>query len=69
MQAHRIELTIENGKLVIDNLPFQDGETVEVIILPAPKSGVKEWKSLEGTVLKYIDPFEPVAQDDWEANA
>ena len=24
-------------------------------------------KVLEGTVLKYVEPFEPVATDDWEA--
>ena len=69
MLAHRVELTIEKGKLVIENLPFQDGETVEVIILPASKSDVQEWESLEGSVLKYIDPFKPVAEDDWEASA
>lgn len=69
MLAHRVELTIEKGKLVIENLPFQDGETVEVIILPASKSDVQEWDSMEGTVLKYIDPFKPVAEDDWEASA
>jgi hypothetical protein len=26
----------------------------------------KTWESLKGSVLAYIDPFEPVASEDWE---
>ena len=26
----------------------------------------KAWENLKGSVLAYIDPFEPVAAEDWE---
>jgi hypothetical protein len=26
----------------------------------------KAWESLKGSVLAYVDPFEPVASEDWE---
>ncbi len=33
MNPHKIETTLtENGKLLIDNIPFKKGESVEVII-------------------------------------
>ncbi len=69
MQAYRIEKIISrNSELVLKGLPFQPGETVEVLILPRQKN--KNYKtgnaeSLKGAVLKYEKPFEPVAQDDW----
>ncbi len=31
------------------------------------KQNDKAWESLKGSVLAYIDPFEPVAAEDWEA--
>jgi hypothetical protein len=69
MQAHRTQATLrDDGTLVLDQLPFPAGETVEVIILarPAqPKQGGKY--PLRGTLVHYDQPFEPVAEDDWEA--
>jgi hypothetical protein len=68
MQAYRVEKTlIQKGILTLTNLPFQKGETVEVIILHQTAcSPHKEMSSLRGMVLEYIDPTEPVAQEDWE---
>ncbi len=69
MQAHRIETTVQkDGKLVIQDIPFQAGEMVEVIILPVLKSRTHDKYPLQGTVLEYLNPTEPVASDDWEAN-
>lgn len=71
MNAYRIETTLgQNGTLTLNNLPFLQGETVEVIVLPrhvnAPVVNVYPLRGMP--ILEYIDPFEPVAQNDWEAN-
>ena len=57
-----------DGSLHIDDLPFAPGEEVEVTVRTQGRSSQSSTRSpLEGTVLKYIDPTEPVAEDDWEA--
>ncbi len=68
MQAYRIETTLtESGILTLTNLPFQKGETVEIIILRQPiASSAQHTHLLRGTLLKYVDPTKPVAQEDWE---
>lgn len=68
MQAHRIEATIQaNGKIVLENLPFNEGESVEIIVLETKAKSQSEKTPLHGTLLKYEQPFEPVAAEDWEA--
>lgn len=57
--------TVENGKLVLQNLPFIDGDKVDIILL---KHANKNNYPLRGTNFKYIDPTEPVAENDWEAD-
>ena len=44
----------DRGKPVLKLVPYK--EDLEALLLP-----------LRGTVLRYDDPFEPVAVDDWEA--
>ncbi len=47
MNVHISETTVDpQGRVVLDRLPFQPGEKVDV--------------------LRYDEPFEPVAPDDWE---
>ena len=69
MQAHRIETTLsEDGTLVLNHLPFQAGEMVEVIVLktiPKPQSAPRY--PLRGKPFSYEDPTAPVALEDWEA--
>ena len=70
MQAHKIETVIEqNGKLILNGLPFKAGDTVEIIILETNSKRKNENPySLRGTPYKYEDPFEPaVPPEDWEA--
>ena len=72
LTAHRTETVIgENGELILDGLPFRAGETVEVIILPTAKA-VGEVKAeaypLRGLPIHYEKPFEPVAEEDWDAS-
>ena len=70
MKAYRIETKIAaNGALTLNALPFQEGEEVEVIILPSKtKTHTIPTSPVCGKVIEYVDPTEPVAQDDWEAN-
>ena len=68
MNAHRIETKIgANNTVLLKELPFEEGETVEVIILEK-KIRLKRdnTNQLRGKVLKYDEPFEPIARDDWE---
>lgn len=69
LQTHRIETTLaQDGTLTLDHLPFRAGETVEVIVLAGPKTSSDQSRSaLYGTVIEYQDPFEPVAEGDWDA--
>jgi hypothetical protein len=69
MQAHRIETVIQpNGKIVLENLPFEEGESVEIVISKAANQKDENLYPLRGTVYKYEEPFEPSAPlEDWEA--
>ncbi|HEV7475838.1 MAG TPA: hypothetical protein VGN90_17410 [Pyrinomonadaceae bacterium] len=69
MSTHHIEITLsQDGKLMLDELPFRAGDKVEVIILAQqPKRNGDEY-SLRGKPIEYLDPTDPVAPDDWEAN-
>ena len=69
MQTYRIETIIaQNRILTIRGLPFRKGEKVEVIILSRPR--IQEGQShypLRGQPFRYTAPFDPVAEDDWNA--
>ena len=65
--AHRIEAVLsEDGKLLLDHLPFRAGQTVEVIVLPVARSAPAD-QPLRGSVLRYDRATEPVAEADWGA--
>jgi hypothetical protein len=65
--AHRIEITLsEDGKLLLDHLPFGAGEAVEVIILPVSRVAAP-CPAHQGMVLRYDQPTAPVAEADWDA--
>ena len=70
MNVHRIETVIRQDKtVVLKNLPFQVGESVEVIICHrASKRNEKDRYPLRGTAIKYLDPTEPVADGDWSVS-
>jgi len=68
MRAYRVEKVVsQDGVLEMRALPFRAGEVVEVIILSREDKvrGAHEFP-LQGKVLHYEKPTEPVAQDDWE---
>ena len=76
MNAHHVETVLtENGTLTLRDLPFQAGDAVEVIILERHKLQPTEAPTshsdsnpypLRGKVIRYDDPTEPVALEDWE---
>lgn len=69
MRAYSIEKVVsDNGTVQLEALPFSPGEIVEVIVLarkapPAIANGLL----LRDSVVKYDLPFEPVADDCWDA--
>jgi hypothetical protein len=69
MRAYRVEKIVpQDGVLELRALPFRAGEVVEVIILArTDKMREAQQLPLQGKVLRYDQPTEPVAQDDWEA--
>ena len=67
MPAYRIEVVLsEDGKLLLDHLPFRAGQAVEMIVLPTTRPAFPG-QTLRGTVLRYDRPTEPVAEADWDA--
>lgn len=70
MEAHRTQATVQqNRRIVLEDLPFDEGEKVEVIVLESGQSSEEAAENpLKGTVIKYDDPFGPAAPlEDWEA--
>lgn len=69
MQAYRIETVVaQDGTLTIRGIPFRAGEKVEVIILSrSRKPKERECYPLRGKPVRYLAPFESVAENDWEA--
>ena len=74
MTAIRIETTIDSETLHLPQLKPLVGKSVEIIVREMPqraeRAGPGPWVSpLAGSVIEYIDPFEPaVSPDEWEAN-
>ena len=63
MEAHRIETTVtHDGALILDNLPFQVGDVVEITIrLQRPAAQDQPFYTLRGAPLRYEQPMQPVA--------
>jgi hypothetical protein len=68
LPVHRVETTLkQDGTLTIDRLPFQAGQAVEVIVVPRAIPNGTVAGSLRGTAVRYDRPFDPVAEDEWDA--
>lgn len=68
MTAHHVEITlVQDGKLVLDELPFRAGDTVEVIVLARQSKPNGQKYPLRGQPIKYVEPTDPVAKTDWDA--
>lgn len=60
-------LISKGGKLSLQGLPFQPGETVEVTVRRGKKSTPEAKYPLRGKPVVYRDPFDGAAAGDWEA--
>jgi hypothetical protein len=69
MNSHRVETTItEDGSLTLKDIPFHAGDSVEVIILArSAASGFQNGYALRGKPVTYLDPTEPVDDQEWES--
>ena len=66
--AHHTKTVLsEDGKLLLDDLPFSAGQAVEVIVLPVAQPVAGD-HPLKGTVVRYDRPFEPVAAEVWSSS-
>jgi hypothetical protein len=68
MPTYKVEATVsDNGTVLINNLPFQAGDKVEVFVRGRePAINKTEPCPLRGTPICYINPFESVAEDAWD---
>ncbi len=70
MQDYRFETTVErDGSFTNKALPFPAGDRVEVIIRSQEPGNRKDNRyPLRGKPIRHTDPFEGVAEGDWEAS-
>jgi hypothetical protein len=74
MNAYKIRsIVMADGSIVLKGLPFSVGKSVEVIVLDdvstqeAANTIDERWKSLQGSVTRYDDPFESaIPPQDWD---
>ncbi|WP_448573851.1 hypothetical protein [Trichothermofontia sp.] len=74
MNAYKLAaMLIEDGTLLLKDLPFQAGDAVDIIILEQPKKPPEtphqttEYPLQGKQPYRYDDPFEPaVPAEDWE---
>jgi ribosomal protein L19 len=65
MSIYVAEVTVDSlGRVVVDHLPFKPGDRVDVTVR-THKEDTRDPDSLEGSVLRFENPFDPVATDDW----
>jgi hypothetical protein len=58
----------KDGTLVLQHLPFHAGDRVQVTVSPSASPTTSEGRyPLRGTVLRFDHPFEPAAENEWEA--
>jgi hypothetical protein len=68
MSVHIVEATVDlSGRVVLEHLPFHPGDKVDVV-LRSRDEHVTTAHDLTGSVLRYDNPFDPIAEEDWEAN-
>jgi len=66
-----VQATVDaQGSVVLDQLPYEPGQRVDVTISPiaAPLTAGTSRYPLSGLKVDYDSPFEGVAESDWEAS-
>jgi len=65
MSTYKLKATVtSDGKLILNNLPFQAGDKVEVTVREQSLATANRYPLRETTV-KYIAPFDSVDEDAW----
>ena len=67
--SHRTEAIVSgDGTLTIRGLPFRAGDQVQVIVSHSKREQTGGARyPLHGKPLRYVTPFESVAEEDWDA--
>ena len=67
MHVCRIETTVSgDGTIIVKDTHFPPGEHVEVVVRSRDSQQPGDYP-LRGKPFQYVDPFESVAENDWEA--
>ena len=67
MHVCRVETTVSgDGTIIVKATHFPPGEHVEVVVRSRDSQQCGDYP-LRGKPLQYVDPFESVAEHDWEA--
>jgi hypothetical protein len=68
MRVCRVETTVSgDGTVTVKNIPFPPGEHVEVVVCARETQERSNGDyPLRGKPIQYVDPFESVAEEDWE---
>jgi len=69
MASYRMEIVVSpDGKIVLNAEPFRAGDRVEVAVTGrSPSHHPGGPYPLRGKPVRYDRPFDPVADNDWEA--
>ena len=69
MRTYNVEKIVsKNGTVQLEGLPFPPGELVEVIVRARKEQApTARPRTLKGTVLKFDLPYEPIAEEEWDA--
>jgi hypothetical protein len=65
-----IQVTVgAHGSVVLDQLPYEPGQRVDVTISPIVSTNAEGMSRypLSGTKVEYEEPFASVAESDWES--
>lgn len=68
MELHQIQKPVlPNGTIVIDEVPFEAGELINITLEKARKIDPNNPYPLRGTPYSYEDPFSPlIDHEDWK---
>jgi hypothetical protein len=67
MGEYRVKVTLDrDGSLSLSGLPFHAGDVVEVTVQScSPKRMDPQRYPLHGTPITFVNPTDPVAEEDW----
>ena len=67
MELHQTKIVAPDGTILLDDLPFEAGETVKVTVEKTIRIDPSNPYPLRGTPYRYDLPFEPVFPlEDWD---